>query len=78
MSAQPGPRGGDAGTPPALARWAAFGGTWRVSAATAAEATVELRRCDGGELVETRTLREPREVAWARARLAGDRDGEDA
>lgn len=56
--------------PERVARWEEFGGTWRVRDAGGGSATVELRRCDGGELVETLELEQPHEVRWARVQLA--------
>jgi len=57
--------------PPAdIARWESFGGTWTVTRAGGGSATVELRRCDGGETVETLRLEDPRDVRWAAVQLA--------
>ncbi len=58
--------------PPAeVTRWESFGGTWEVVSADGSEARVELRRCDGGELAETLTLRDARELRWAAVQRAG-------
>lgn len=58
-------------TPPAaVERWELAGGTWLVSRMDRGSAIVELLRCDGGETVETLTLRDPRELRWAAVQLA--------
>ena len=59
-----------ASAPAAVERWEVSGGTWRVVAAGADEATLQLLRCDGGEVADTLVLREPREVRWAAVQLA--------
>ena len=51
--------------PEAVERWESAGGAWRVVAAGSDAATVELLRCDGGEVVETLELRGARELRWA-------------
>lgn len=56
--------------PAAVSRWELLGGTWRVLAAGDAYATVELLRCDGGEVAEMLTLTDPRELRWAAVQLA--------
>ncbi|WP_082406170.1 flavin reductase family protein [Microbacterium sp. No. 7] len=57
--------------PPAdVERWEVAGGEWRVRSASATTATVELRRCDGGEVADVLTLTEPRDVRWARVQRA--------
>ncbi|MFT4232575.1 MAG: flavin reductase family protein [Leucobacter sp.] len=58
--------------PAAVERWELAGGTWRVASAGAERATVELRRCDGGEVAETIVLRDPREVRWAQVTRAAE------
>ncbi|MBP1325683.1 nitronate monooxygenase [Leucobacter exalbidus] len=62
--------------PEAVARWELNGGTWRVSTVTQTSAAVELRRCDGGEVVDRLTLTQPRDLCWARthalAHIQGD------
>jgi len=57
-------------TPAAVERWETMGGTWAVTRMDDVSATVELMRCDGGETVETVTLREPAELRWAAVQLA--------
>lgn len=53
-------------TPPeAIERWEVAGGTWRLARLEEDRATVELLRCDGGEIVEVLTLRDPRDIRWA-------------
>ncbi|MHA3683582.1 flavin reductase family protein [Leucobacter sp. HY1908] len=56
--------------PAAVDRWELSGGTWRVHGVTDAQAIVELRRCDGGEIADLVTLTDPRELRWARVQLA--------
>ncbi|WP_449281175.1 hypothetical protein [Leucobacter sp.] len=56
--------------PAAVERWELSGGAVRVARVGDAAATVELLRCDGGEVVEMLVLNDPREVRWARVRLA--------
>lgn len=51
--------------PDPVERWELSGGTWRVVSFAEDRATVELLRCDGGEIAEVLTLREPRELRWA-------------
>lgn len=58
--------------PPAVERWELSGGTIRIARVGDAAAVVELLRCDGGEVLETLTLSEPREVRWARVRRAAE------
>lgn len=59
--------------PPAdVERWESAGGTWRVRAATDVRATVELLRCDGGEVADLLVLTDPRDVRWARVQRAID------
>lgn len=57
------------GTPQRIVRWEAFGGTWEVSSVTRTRAVVELRRCDGGEIVETIESTDPGFVRWAAVQL---------
>ncbi|CAG7605726.1 flavin reductase family protein [Leucobacter soli] len=57
-------------TPPAVERWETAGGTWRIAGVDDDSATVELLRCDGGELVETLTLQDPRALRWAAVQRA--------
>ncbi|QEO14429.1 flavin reductase family protein [Agromyces intestinalis] len=52
-------------TPPEIARWESFGGTWEVADVGDSSATVRLCRCDGGEEVSRITSSEPDFVAWA-------------
>ncbi len=56
--------------PEPIDRWEASGGTWRVAADTGTTATVELLRCDGGEVVDLLTLTDQRDLRWARVQLA--------
>ncbi|WP_053384967.1 hypothetical protein [Leucobacter celer] len=58
--------------PAAIERWELSGGAVRIARVGDAAAAVELLRCDGGEVVETLTLRDPSEVRWARARRAAE------
>ncbi|MFV0432395.1 MAG: flavin reductase family protein [Leucobacter sp.] len=51
--------------PAAVVRWEVSGGTWRVRGASDGQASVELLRCDGGEVVEVLSLTEPEDVRWA-------------
>lgn len=59
-------------TPEAVDRWAASGGTWRVASVGEAAATVELLRCDGGEVADRLVLTAERELRWARVQRAID------
>lgn len=59
-----------AAPPQEVARWELQGGRWRVRSVGVTRALVELRRCDGGETVESVTLTDPREVRWAHVQLA--------
>ncbi len=72
-------RGGEVGwtrksplaTPPAAVdRWETAGGQWRVVSVDEHSATVELSRCDGGEVAEILTLSSEHEIRWARVQLA--------
>lgn len=56
--------------PAAIARWETAGGTWAVRSAGEGSAIVDLLRCDGGEVVETLVLHEPRELRWAAVQRA--------
>lgn len=56
--------------PGAVERWELSGGTWRVVSLSGDRAAVELLRCDGGEVAEVLTLRDPRELRWAAVQLA--------
>lgn len=62
-----------ADAPAAIERWELSGGTWRVAAVGSDAASVELLRCDGGEVVEVLALRDPREVRWAAVQRAAAR-----
>lgn len=55
--------------PRAVARWEETGGQWNVAGLGESYALVELRQCDGGQVVETVRLKEPREVLWAKRQL---------
>ncbi|WP_427869319.1 hypothetical protein [Leucobacter luti] len=61
------PESSPAPPPEEVARWELSGGEWRVASAGADSATVELLRCDAGEVVEILRLTDPAAVAWARA-----------
>lgn len=62
--------------PPAeIERWAQNGGTWNVTRADDESARVELKRCDGGEVVEVLTLRELRDLRWAAVQRAIEGEG---
>ncbi len=67
-----------AAPPEAISQWEGAGGTWEVTSAGQARATVELRRCDGGELADIVTLTDAKEVRWAmvQAAIAGPSLGE--
>ena len=52
--------------PDAVDRWETTGGAWRVLSVLDDVATVELLRCDGGEVVDTVSLLDPADIAWAR------------
>lgn len=56
--------------PEAVQRWQSSGGTWAVGHVGESAATVELITCDGGEVVDVLTLREPREIRWAAVQRA--------
>jgi len=56
--------------PETIDRWELSGGTWQVVFAGEDHTTVELLRCDGGEVAERLTLVDPREVRWATVQLA--------
>lgn len=58
--------------PAAVERWELSSGAVRIARVGDTAATVELLRCDGGEVVEMLALNDPREVRWARARLAAE------
>lgn len=58
--------------PEAVDRWELSGGTWRLARLGEDRATVELLRCDGGEVVERLELREPRDLRWAAVQAAAD------
>ena len=49
---------------PALLRWQDFGGGWRLISLSAQEASVALRRCDGGEEVERLSSSHPATLAF--------------
>ena len=72
-------RGGEVGwtrktpfavVPDVVDRWELSGGSWRVVFAGEDHATVELLRCDGGEVAEVVTLCQPRELRWAAVQCA--------
>lgn len=55
----------EARIPEAVDRWELTGGTWRIVEVGVSSATVELRRCDGGEVADVIRLTEPEEIDWA-------------
>ncbi|MBN9612745.1 MAG: flavin reductase family protein [Actinobacteria bacterium] len=58
--------------PAAVERWETAGGTWRLGCVDEGSATVDLLRCDGGEIVETLILDDPRDLRWAAVQRAID------
>lgn len=62
--------------PDAVERWQLSGGEWAVVAVGVRSATVELRRCDAGEVADRLQLREPGELRWAAAQWAIRGEGE--
>ncbi len=56
--------------PAAVARWELAGGTWEISYLGAESATVDLLRCDGGEVVEELELHDPHDLRWAAVQRA--------
>ncbi len=60
--------------PAEVQRWQDSGGAWRVAFSDEDRATVELLRCDGGEIVDRLTLTDARDVRWAAVQAAADRD----
>lgn len=56
--------------PDGVDRWETSGGTWRVASVLEDSALVELCRCDGGEIVDRLTLRDERDIRWARVQQA--------
>ena len=69
MTEQPAPARSIPALEERVRRWEEFGGTWRVLETGSGAATIEFRRCDGGEQVETLILDDPGEAEWARERL---------
>lgn len=63
-------------TPGDVDRWETSGGTWRVTHVGASSATVELLRCDGGEVADSLTLEGERDLRWARVQQASGGDNE--
>ena len=51
--------------PAAVERWEVAGGTWSITSVDSGSATVDLLRCDGGELAERIRLSDPVELRWA-------------
>lgn len=62
----------DVRLPDPVDRWETSGGTWRVVEVHDASATVELLRCDGGEVIEYVTLQGAEDLRWARLQLSGE------
>lgn len=58
------------GLPEVVDRWELSGGAWRIASVEHDCATVELLRCDGGEIAETLQLREARDIRWAEVQRA--------
>ncbi len=58
--------------PESVERWELSGGTWRVLSVAADRATVELRRCDGGEVAEILQLRDLHDIRWAAVQRASE------
>lgn len=56
--------------PAAVERWQDSGGTWRIFELGDDHATVELLRCDGGEVAEVLSLRDAQAMRWAAVQLA--------
>lgn len=56
--------------PAAVDRWETAGGTWAVRSAGESAAIVDLLRCDGGEVVDTLHLEDPRDLRWAAVQRA--------
>lgn len=56
--------------PADVERWETTGGTWRLASVAGVSATVELLRCDGGEIVDHLTLHDERDLRWARVQQA--------
>ncbi|UOQ56157.1 hypothetical protein MUN78_10665 [Leucobacter allii] len=57
-------------TPEAVERWERAGGAWRIAEVGADAVSVELLRCDGGEVADLLRLTGERDIRWARARRA--------
>lgn len=58
--------------PAAVERWETAGGTWVLRGVSQGSASVDLLRCDGGEVVETLILHEPKDLRWAAVQRAID------
>lgn len=58
--------------PAAIDRWELSGGTWRLASLDERHATVELLRCDGGEVADVLTLRDPHDLRWAAVQRAAE------
>lgn len=52
----------------AIERWELSGGTWRLLSLQKDRATVELLRCDGGEVMELLQVSDSADLAWLVAR----------
>lgn len=65
MTASSTDHGPTEGMPPQVERWQDAGGTWRVATVGTESATVELCRCDAGEVVDVLELQEARHLEWA-------------
>lgn len=63
-------------TPESVERWETAGGAWRIARVSEDRATVELLRCDGGEVVDLVTLESERDLTWARVQQAVSGDHE--
>lgn len=55
-----------------LRRWEEMGGVWRLASRTAAQVTVSLLRCDGGEEIERVISNDPELFAFIADRSGSD------
>lgn len=51
--------------PAVIERWATAGGTFQVASVGAGSASVDLLRCDGGEIVDSVELTAAEDLRWA-------------
>lgn len=59
-----------AAPPTDVERWQTAGGEWRIRHVDERSATIDLLRCDGGEVADVLTLTDARDVRWARVQDA--------